>query len=34
LYVGWQGTRRPEDVLALVVETARHRRRLLGETEV
>jgi hypothetical protein len=34
LYVGWQGTRRPEEVLALVVETARHRRRLLGETEV
>jgi hypothetical protein len=34
LYVGWQGSRRPEEVLALVIDTARHRRRLLGETEV
>ena len=34
LYVGWQQARRPEVVLALVIDTARHRRRLLGETEV
>jgi very-short-patch-repair endonuclease len=34
LYVGWQGTRRPVEVLALVIDTARHRRRLLGETDV
>ena len=34
LYIGWQHTRSPDAVLSLVVETARHRRRLLGETEV
>jgi very-short-patch-repair endonuclease len=34
LYVGWQSTRRPADLIALVVDTARHRRRLLRETEV
>ena len=34
LYVGWQQTRRPDAVLALVIDTARHRRQLLGETEV
>jgi hypothetical protein len=34
LYVGWQSTRRPQDLVTLVVETAGHRRRLLGETEV
>ena len=33
LYVGWQGARRPAEVLALVRETAAHRRRLLA-TEV
>ena len=26
LYVGWQATKRPADLLALVVETARHRQ--------
>lgn len=26
LYVGWQSTKRPADLLALVVETARHRQ--------
>jgi hypothetical protein len=34
LYVGWQHTSSPEAVLSLVTETARHRRRLLGETQV
>jgi len=33
LYVGWQGARRPAEVLALVRETAAHRRGLLA-TEV
>ena len=33
LYVGWQDTRRPDTVLALVIETAGHRRGLLA-TEV
>jgi hypothetical protein len=30
LYVGWQATKRPADLLALVVETARHRRSLVA----
>jgi very-short-patch-repair endonuclease len=34
LYVGWQLTKRPADLLSLVVDTARHRRVQLGEAEV
>ncbi len=34
LYVGWQGARCPEDVLALVVDTARHRRRQVAAHEL
>jgi hypothetical protein len=34
LYVGWQSTRRPADVLALVIDTARHRRSLLAAQEL
>jgi hypothetical protein len=30
LYVGWQATKRPADLLALVVETARHRQSLVA----
>ena len=30
LYVGWQATRRPADLLALVVETTWHRRSLVA----
>jgi hypothetical protein len=30
LYVGWQATKRPADLLALVAETARHRRSLVA----
>jgi hypothetical protein len=30
LYVGWQATKRPAELLALVVETARHRRSLVA----
>jgi hypothetical protein len=29
LYVGWQSTKRPADLLALVLETAKHRRSLV-----
>ena len=34
LYVGWQLAKRPEDVLALVRDTARHRAHLLQTDEV
>jgi very-short-patch-repair endonuclease len=30
LYVGWQSTKRPAELLALVVETAKHRRTLVA----
>jgi very-short-patch-repair endonuclease len=34
LYVGWQHTKRPADLLSLVIDTAHHRRLQLGETQV